>query len=255
MPPPAAPTNLDPPVDGIRDRIGPLAGRNRINAAFYDGPSWARFRPWERLFLTFQGGARWARRQILRHLDGLGPAARLLEVGIGDGENLRFLPPGWAVAGADIARTQLVACLGRHPGTRDRLAWAEAEALPFGDGEFDACYSIGGFTYFGDHARALAEMARVVRPGGRLVVADELPHIYRYGIGRLVGRPAWVRWWLERFGVDPEFATMILDFDADPEAAVRRAWPGATRHAIWAGLGYCYAATRPGDPSAPLAES
>ena len=249
------PSNPDPlgdlarggprPGDGIWDRIGPLSGRNRINAAFYDGPSWARFRPWERLFLIFQGGARRARRQILRHLDGLGPSARVLEVGIGDGENRRFLPADWTLFGVDLARLQLAACRDLHPRTRDLLAWAEAEELPFDDAVFDACYSIGGFTYFGDHARALAEMARVVRPGGRLVVADELPHIYRYGIGRVVGRPAWVRWWLDRFGVDPEFARMILDHDADPEAAVRAAWPGATRHAIWSGLGYCYSATRP----------
>src|SRR5512135_1456004 len=58
-----------PVVDGVVHAIGPLRGTNRIAAAFYDGPTWARFRPWERLFLWFQGpGQARARRQVLRHL-------------------------------------------------------------------------------------------------------------------------------------------------------------------------------------------
>ena len=48
-----------------------------------------------------------------------------------------------------------------------RLAWAEAEALPFEDATFDACYTVGGFNYFRDHAAALREMRRVTRPGRR----------------------------------------------------------------------------------------
>src|SRR4051812_11176892 len=99
-----------PERGGIVEALGPLRGRNRVAAAFYDGPSWPRFRPWERLFLTFQGGRRGARAQILRHLPDVA-RARVLEVGIGDGENLGLLPRAWRVYGVDIARTQLDACL------------------------------------------------------------------------------------------------------------------------------------------------
>ena len=232
-------------VDGIWDRIGPLEGRNRVSATFYDGPGWARFRPWERLFLTLQGGARRARRQILRHLDPLSPQARVLEVGIGDGENLRFLSSTWTVFGADLARNTLLGCVRRAPEMDGRLAWAEAESLPFVDETFDACYSIGGFNYYRDHARSLAEMARVTRPGAPLVVADEWPHLKRFGIGHLLGRPKLDGIWLRALGLDPDFAAMVLDFAEDPEEAVRLAWPGAVRHPIWTGLGYCYSATRP----------
>src|SRR4051812_36313799 len=56
-------------VGGIVSAIGALTGRNRVAGAFYDGPGWARFRPWERLFLRLQGGEARARRQVLRHLD------------------------------------------------------------------------------------------------------------------------------------------------------------------------------------------
>ena len=74
--------------DGILDAIGPLAGRNSIVAAFYDGRGWVRFRPFEQGFLMLQGGVRRARMEILRHLlrPDL-PCARGLEVGIGAGEN------------------------------------------------------------------------------------------------------------------------------------------------------------------------
>ena len=230
-------------ADGIWERIGRLEGRNQVAAAFYDGPGWVKFRPWERLFLLFQGGVRRARRPILRHLDGLPRDARVLEVGIGDGENLRFLPASWTVFGADLARRPLLDCVQRFPVTHDRLAWAEAENLPFADATFDACYSVGGFNYYADHARSLSEMARVTRPGGALVVADELPHIYRYGIGRLIPARS-IRYWAHKLGVEPDFIDMMLDYTDDPEAAIVQNWPGATRRAIWSRLGYCYAAVQ-----------
>src|SRR4051794_36607152 len=161
-----------PQRDGILDAIGPLTGTNRIAAAFYDSEAWRKFRPWERLFLRFQGpGQVRARLQILKHLPQRA-SARILEVGIGDGENLRLLPEGWEVFGVDIARTQLVACARRYPRMVGRLAWAEGEALPFGDASFDAVYTVGGFNYFRDQRAALEEMRRVVRPDGPVIVAD-----------------------------------------------------------------------------------
>ena len=121
-----------PERDGIVDAIGTLSGRNRIAAAFYDGPGWRRFRPWETLFLALQGGQKRARRQILRHLPESN-SARVLEVGIGDGANLPLLPSDWDVHGVDIARSRLIDCLKLHPAMKGRLAWAEGERLPPGD--------------------------------------------------------------------------------------------------------------------------
>jgi SAM-dependent methyltransferase len=227
-------------VDGIFEAIGPLEGRNRTVAAFYDGPGWTRFRKWERLFLAIQGGDRRARMSILRHVLALQqPAARVLEVGIGDGENLRFLPAWWDVYGVDIARTQLLACTRRFPSMSGRLAWAEAERLPFPDGTFDSCYSIGGFTYYNDHTAALEEMRRVTRTGGPVVVADETPGMHRAGIGHLIGLPAIDKLWLRQLGLDPGFIDMFLGFDVDLRAVTARAWPDAARSSIWSGLGYC----------------
>lgn len=231
-----------PIADGIREAINPLEGRNRVAARFYDGEGWTRFRVWERLFLTLQGGQAYARRQILRHL-GAGDGGRLLEVGIGDGENLGLLPRRWTIYGVDIARTQLVACRNRRPEMAQRLAWAEAECLPFEDASFDACYSIGGFNYVSDHAAVLGEMRRVTRPGGTLLVADEVPGLQRAGIGHLIGIRSIDVWWLGLLGVDAEFARMVFDLDIDLDGLIREAWPGSVRHRIWNRLGYCQVGT------------
>jgi SAM-dependent methyltransferase len=226
--------------DGILEASGPLAGRNRIVAAFYDGPGWVKFRRWEQGFLMLQGGVRRARMEILRHLLARAQSPpRALEVGIGSGENVAFLPPDWTVYGVDISRTQLEAGIRRHPSLTGRLAWAEAENLPFDDATFDACWSVGGFNYYSEHEAALREMRRVTKPGAPVVVADEIPQLHRAGLGHLIGLPSIDAWWLRRLGLDREFVTMVLQFDVDLVALVGRVWPQASRHRIWHGLGYC----------------
>ena len=225
---------------GVIEAMGPLNGRNRIAAAFYNGPGWRRFRPWERAFLRVQGGTRRARMQILRHLPDYGrPSLRVLEIGIGDGANLRFLPADWEPFGVDISTVQLRSALDKRPGLAGRLALAEAEALPFRDGAFDACYTVGGFTYFNDHEAALGEMRRVTRRGGSVVVADENAGLHRAGIGHLLGMPWLDACWLVGLGLDREFIEMIFEQTFEPEAFRSLAWPDAARHRIWAGLGYC----------------
>jgi ubiquinone/menaquinone biosynthesis C-methylase UbiE len=226
--------------DGIFDAIGPLSGRNRIVAAFYDGPGWVKFRPWEQGFLMVQGGVRRARMEILRHLIARTRSPAIgLEVGIGSGENLRFLPEDWTVFGVDIARTQLEACLRRHPNQSGRLVWAEAESLPFDDATFDCSWTVGGFNYFNDHESALRELRRVTKPGGVVVVADENPRLHRTGLGHLIGVPSLDAWWLERLGLDREFVKMVLEFDLDLAQVTSKMWPRSARHRIWHGLGYC----------------
>jgi SAM-dependent methyltransferase len=222
---------------GIVEAIGPLAGRNRVAAAFYDGAGWRRFRPWEHAFLALQGGQRRARLPILRHLPDV-LEARVLEVGIGEGDNLPFLPSRWEVHGVDIAHTRLEALLERFPTRAGRLAWAEGERLPYEDHSFDASFTIGGFNYFGDHGAALREMGRVTKPGGVIVVADEAPWLHRCGIGHLIGVPRIDATWLRWLGLDREFVDMVLDQRINL-AALFPGGEGWRRSSIWRGLGYC----------------
>jgi SAM-dependent methyltransferase len=230
-----------PTRDGILEAIDALSGRNRIAASFYDSPGWIKFRRWEQGFLIMVGGIRKARMEILRHVvDRVKPPRVLaLEVGIGDGENLACLPAGWNVQGVDVARTRLEDCIRRHPIMAGRLAWAEAEKLPFADATFDASWSVGGFNYYRDHEATLREMRRVTKPGGPVVVADEIPSLPRAGLGHLVGVPSLDGWWLRGLGLDREFADVVLEFDIDLKSLSERVWPGAVRHRIWRGLGYC----------------
>lgn len=231
--------------DGLLIAQGALTGKNRIAADFYNGERWQKFRPWEQLFLQVFGGIRGARMQILRHLGHLHTGS-LLEVGIGDGANVALLPYNLQVTGIDIAWRQLTACRERHAGRNLLLALAEGERIPFADHSFDAVLCVGGFNYFSDPAGALAEMARVARPGGRIVVADELPDLLKWGWGHLIGWPKLDTWLMERFWLGPEFTAMVLANELNVPAVARTALGAHRIHTIWRGLGYCIVGSAPG---------
>ena len=226
-----------PVESGILSAIGPLEGNNRVASDFYDGPAWPKFRPWERRFLRLVGGRTRARREILCHLPDR-REARVLEVGIGDGENLDLLPDRWEVFGVDLARTQLLECRHRFPLMDERLAHAEAECLPFPDASFDASYTIGGLNYFRDPALALSEMRRVTRPGGVVVAADERPDLARFGLGHLIGLPGYDAWWMRKLGLPAEFVAMVQACRVEPWALRAGLSPSASPRKIWKGLGY-----------------
>lgn len=111
-----------------------------------------------------------------------GGPVRILEVGIGSGANLplvrRCLPTGLPVEiwGIDLAVGMLRLCRRRAAklGERDvRLLVADAHALPFPAASFDRVFHVGATNSFREPERALAEMARVAKPGTPIVVVDE----------------------------------------------------------------------------------
>ena len=65
---------------------------------------------------------------------------------------------------------------------------ADAEALPFADASFDLALSTFGIMFAPDHARAAAEMRRVVRPGGRIAMANWTPDGLIGQLFRVMGR-------------------------------------------------------------------
>jgi len=233
-----------PVRDGLLIAQDELTGKNRIAAAFYNSERWLRFRPWEQLFLKTLGGLPGARMQILRHLRHL-PDGSLLEVGIGDGENVALLPRSLDIAGIDIAERPLAACRDRYPERGLFLALAEGERIPFADRSFDAVLSVGGFNFYSDPLRVLKEMARVTRTGGRIVVADELPDLFEWGWGHLLGIPRFDDWLMRRFWLGPEFTDMVIGTRLDVHAIARAALKQPEVHSIWRGLGYCIVGTPP----------
>jgi len=94
----------------------------------------------------------------------IGPGQSVLDVGAGAGDDLRALAelvsPGGRVVGVDSS-----------PASPEVLL-ADACALPFDDDTFDACRCDRTLQHVGDPQRALAEMVRVTRPGGVVLISE-----------------------------------------------------------------------------------
>ncbi len=122
---------------------------------------------------------------ILVETCGVGPGQRVLDVGAGSGN--AAIPA--ALAGADVVASDLTPELfeaGRRVAERQgaRLTWqeADAEALPFGDAEFDTVLSCVGVMFAPHHQRAADELVRVCRPGGTIGLLSWTPQGF---IGRM----------------------------------------------------------------------
>ncbi len=98
-----------------------------------------------------------------------GPA-RVLDAGCGTGgliRSLRTVKPAWSVAGLDFMP---LACELARERTGGEITEGSITALPFADGSFDAVVSADVVCQVDDGAAALREFARVVRPGGVVLV-------------------------------------------------------------------------------------
>ncbi len=122
------------------------------------------------------GGERLTRRAFA--MIELGAADRLLDVasGGGDGAILAASETGCEVVGVDYGSTAVAganAAAAEH-GLTERVSFVEgdAEQLPFAADEFDAVICECSLCTFPDKAQAVAEIRRVLRPGGRVALTD-----------------------------------------------------------------------------------
>lgn len=95
---------------------------------------------------------------------------RILDAGCGPGGNGAWLREHGEVVGVDRSPDALAFVQGRHPDTTP--VRATVEALPFDDGRFDAAVALTVLYAVANDAAALRELARVLRPGGALVVVE-----------------------------------------------------------------------------------
>jgi demethylmenaquinone methyltransferase / 2-methoxy-6-polyprenyl-1,4-benzoquinol methylase len=128
-------------------------------------------------------------------LAAVGSGARALDVATGTGdlaiELARRVGPEGEVVGSDFSEEMLA--LARRKAPALRFEWGNALELPYPDDGFDAATVGFGARNFSDLDRGLREMARVVRPGGRVVVLEittprrpPLSTFYRVWFDRIV---------------------------------------------------------------------
>jgi SAM-dependent methyltransferase len=159
---------------------------------------------------TFRASARAYDRHIGRYgfelaagliaASGLRPGQRALDVGCGPGAltaALCELLGAERVAAVDPSEPFAEACASRIPGVRVEIA--AAEALPFGDGSFDAALSQLVVNFMSDAPAGVREMRRVTRPGG--IVASA---VWDYAGEMTLLR----RFWDAAVAVDPAAANL-----------------------------------------------
>ncbi|MCA9656934.1 MAG: class I SAM-dependent methyltransferase [Myxococcales bacterium] len=124
------------------------------------------------------------RRQIAGLLDHFDPtiaAPRVLDLGCGPGVSTfvlaEALGPGAEVVGVDISTVMIDRANALHAARHRhlhalRFVCADAVALPFADGAFDVVTGHSFLYIIGERERALREIARVLAPGGRLILME-----------------------------------------------------------------------------------
>lgn len=135
--------------------------------------------------------------QLILELAGQVADLEVLDVGCGDGQlAVALVDAGAHVAAVDPDRRMLAAARDRSKkaGASIRLAEATAENLPFDNDSFDVVIAITVLCFLHKPETAFAEMARVLKPGGHLVVGDLARHsswaAWRQFRGWL-GHPTW----------------------------------------------------------------
>jgi ubiquinone/menaquinone biosynthesis C-methylase UbiE len=101
---------------------------------------------------------------------------QVLEVAIGTGLNIGLYPPGVALTGIDLSPAMLAIARrrARELGRTVDLRCGNAETLNFPGASFDTVVCTFSLCGIPDHEQAVAEMARVLRPGATLLLADHV---------------------------------------------------------------------------------
>lgn len=112
--------------------------------------------------------------RLVLEVMNLGANDACLDIGCGPGAAVRMAAPNVARAVGTDRSTAMVRIAARRSVKHNNASFmvAPAEALPFGDDEFDVAWSIHAYHHWEAPASGLAEAARVLRPGGKLFIAE-----------------------------------------------------------------------------------
>jgi ubiquinone/menaquinone biosynthesis C-methylase UbiE len=131
-------------------------------------------------------------RSRLREILSPEPGERMLEVGPGTGyyslHAARWLEPDGTLEVLDIQQEMLEHTMRRAQTlsiSNIIPTRGDAQALPYPDGRFDAAYLVATLGEVPDKERALHELGRVLKPGGRLVVGESQPDPHMVSFDKL----------------------------------------------------------------------
>ena len=183
------------------------------------------YRRWARIYDASFGSisalARWHAIDVVNRL----PGTRVLEVGVGTGLALPHYGRDKRVIGIDLSAEMLVHArtrvIERNLTNVDALLELDAEATGFEEGRFDIAVAMFVASVVPHPRKLLAEMRRVVRPGGHILFINHF------------AAERGPRWWVERalapasraLGWHPDFAVDALFPAADRQAAKLAAMP------------------------------
>lgn len=167
-------------VDGVPNFVYPFelpaADRNALKQYEAHAEAYDRYLPLT--FSTYGENERDVRNAMIDKLN-LKPDSVVLETGAGTGRDSELIAARLGKQGRlyvqDLSPSFLAKNVERMRNIDATVApgLANGYFLPFADNSIDACFHFGGINAFGDIKRAFAEMARVTKPGGKVVVGDE----------------------------------------------------------------------------------
>ncbi len=117
--------------------------------------------------VLFGGGREWVCSQT---------RGEVLEIAIGTGRNIPFYPEGVRLTGIELSSKMLdfARRRARELGREINLRVGDAQNLPFPQASFDTVVATLALCTIPDEGRAVAEAARVLRPGGRLLLLEHV---------------------------------------------------------------------------------
>ncbi|KRI01742.1 hypothetical protein AO057_01305 [Curvibacter sp. PAE-UM] len=128
------------------------------------------------LFQTFNVQEQEFRVEILSHLK-LSAGMKVLITGCGLGEDIPIVSKavglGGEVHAQDISKAMVLESAKNNTQPNTLFTISNANCLPYASGYFDAVFHFGGINLFGDTKKAIAELDRVCKKGGKVVFGDE----------------------------------------------------------------------------------
>jgi ubiquinone/menaquinone biosynthesis C-methylase UbiE len=145
---------------------------------------------YDQAFLRYDKGVSWMfetlnhsdekkTREFMISLLNLAPGKTVLEVGSGTGKDsaiiLEKIRPGGTAVLSDLSPNMLKLAQEKLDTSDINVHYvlSNGSYLPFEDNTFDAVFHFGGINTFSERKKAFTELARVVKPGGKVVVGDE----------------------------------------------------------------------------------